>query len=94
MYAHIDDDTALDMLIERVKFWNDDETAIDLFTQYYKRMIAENAYSDFDVMSIVDNDFVNRTTIGTRQEILDNFNEIEDDKILAKSGDFILYYAC
>ena len=57
----VDEDTALDMLVERVKFWTDDQDTIDLFTEMYENYIDSGYFdgSDFDVNMIVDNDYVN-----------------------------------
>lgn len=93
----IDEDTALDMLTERVEFWNDDPEVVHLFTNYYENCIDGGVFegSEFDVMSIVDNDYVNYTQHGTLDEIRDMFGDnFDEDNILARYNDLILYYAC
>ena len=70
MYVNIDNDEAIDMLVERVKYWTDDDDTIELFEQYYTHMVEGGCFDggNFDIMSIVDNDYVNNTTIVTREE--------------------------
>ena len=61
MRCIIDNDTAVDMLVERVKNWTDDSEVIDLYEKYYENAVANGYWEgcEFDVMSIVDNDYVN-----------------------------------
>ncbi len=96
MTVTIDNETALDMLVERVREWTDDDDVVALFATYYEGLVDEGAFegSDFDVMAIVDNDYVNWTEYGTREEIAEPVgNHFTEDNILAESGDLILYYA-
>lgn len=60
----IDEEDALEMLMKRVAVWNenDDEGIIeDLYRQMYESYIDGGLFdgTDFDVMSIVDNDWIN-----------------------------------
>lgn len=61
----IDEETALDMLMDRVEHWTDDPTTKGLFRDMYDSYISGGVFSggDFDVMSIVDNDYVNWCTV-------------------------------
>ena len=79
--VELDEDTAVDMLVDRVRYWTDDEDTIELFEQYYENMVSNGYFdgSDFDVMSIVDNDYVNNTSVTTRAEF-----ESNRDKYIAK----------
>ena len=67
MQVNIDDYDAIDMLVNRVKYWTNDSEVIDLFERYYTSMVEGGCFDgcNFDVMSIVDNDYVNNTTITT-----------------------------
>ena len=63
--VRIDEDTALQMLNERVKFWTDDEVKARLFETMYQYRL-ESGYFDggeFDVMCIVDNDYINNCIV-------------------------------
>ena len=98
MTVTIDNDTALDMLMERVRLWaEDDDVTLNLFEQYYSNMLDEGAFDgcEFDVMSIVDNDYVNWLTVTTREDAKHDFNEFTEDNIFAEDEDGnILYYCC
>ena len=64
----IDEDVLLDMLMDRVNDWTDDDA--DLFEKMYDNMIWGGCFegSDLDINSIVDNDYVNNTSIITRED--------------------------
>lgn len=67
---NIDEETLLELLIDRVKYWTDDEDTLELFNQYYENQVYNGCFegANFDVMSIVDNDYVNNLTITDRAE--------------------------
>ena len=85
--VELDEDTAVDMLVNRVGYWTDDEEVIELFEQYYENMVYNGCFSgsDFDVMSIVDNDYVNNTSVTTREEFEDERNKYIEEQ-LKKDG--------
>ena len=68
--VRMDEYDAIDLLVNRVKYWTDDDDTIDLFEQYYTSMVEGGCFdgADFNVMAIVDNDYVNNTSIITREE--------------------------
>lgn len=57
----IDENTALNLLMDRVEFWTDDEDVKKLYEQMYELHIESGYFDDieFDVMLIVDNDYIN-----------------------------------
>ena len=57
----IDEDDLLDLLMNRLKRWTDDDVATDLYEQMYENYISGGAFEggEFNVMTIVDNDWVN-----------------------------------
>lgn len=61
----IEKNDALNMLVERVEYWTQDKDEIALFEKMYDDYIFNGCFDDgeFDVMSIVDNDWVNYTAI-------------------------------
>lgn len=83
MYVNIDNYDAIDMLVERVKCWTDDDDTIELFEQYYTRMVEDGCFDgcNFDIMSIVDNDYVNNTTIVTRDEFEKDREDYIEERI-------------
>lgn len=68
--VEIDTDDLCEMLQDRVRYWTDDSEVLELFDEYYEHATF-NGYFDgatLDVMSIVDNDYVNNFSILTRSE--------------------------
>ena len=61
MLVNIDIDTALEMLIDRLKVWTDDPDVIALYEEMYENYIDCGCFDgrEFDIMVIVDNDYVN-----------------------------------
>lgn len=61
MMVEIDDEDALTLLMNRLKAWTDDDIATDLYEQMYESYISGGVFDggDFNVMTIVDNDWVN-----------------------------------
>ena len=57
----IDEDDLLDMLMERVGVWTKDEEVLDLYEKMYRSYVDGGCFdgAELDVMSIVDNDYVN-----------------------------------
>lgn len=97
MIVTIDSDDAIDMLIERVEFWTDDDDIVALFTKYYERAVYGGCFDggEFNVKSIVDNDYVNNTEYGTREDIKNSFSDsFTEENVLAEHNGYILYYAC
>ncbi len=63
----INGDTLVELLMDRlVTAWNpSDPDIVEIYRQYYTDMVENGVYDDaeFDVMTIVDNDWVNYTDI-------------------------------
>ena len=59
--VQIDEDDLLDMLMERVGVWTSDREVFDLYEKMYRNYIDGGCFdgAELDVMSIVDNDYVN-----------------------------------
>ena len=89
MYVNIDNYDAIEMLVERVKYWTDDDDTIELFEQYYTHMVEGGCFDggNFDVMSIVDNDYVNNTTIVTREEFEKDRDEYIEEEVKSRLED-------
>lgn len=83
MQVNIDNYDAIDMLVKRVEYWTDDSEVIDLFDQYYTSMVEGGCFDgcNFDVMSIVDNDYVNNMTIVTKEEFEESRQEYIDEEV-------------
>lgn len=76
MLVEIDDDMALELLVNRVKVWEDDEQIINLYEKMYESYIDSGCFNgrEFDVMQIVDNDIVNYTRVVFKDE--EEFDEL------------------
>ena len=61
MLVQIDNETAVDMLLDRLQFWTDDHTTYCLYMLMYENYIDSGVFEsrEFDVMEIVDNDYIN-----------------------------------
>ncbi len=92
--VQIDENTALNLLMDRVEFWKDDEDIINLYEKYYQQCIDYDRFdeSNFDIYQIVDNDVINNTTVIGRDE-WKNFNieDENDEKILVSDEENGLY---
>ena len=57
----IENETALEILMDRVRVWRSDPTTLELFEKMYEHYIDNGLfdYGEFDVMQIVDNDVIN-----------------------------------
>lgn len=66
----IDEADFLGMLVERVKYWTNDADTIELFEQYYDHMVYGGCFEGINrsIAEIVDNDYVNNTSIITEEE--------------------------
>lgn len=65
MLVNIDNDKAVDMLLERLGYWTDDDTTFRLYEAMYENYVYGGCFDggEFDVMAIVDNDYVNWCTV-------------------------------
>lgn len=61
MLVRIDEDTAIEMLMNRVGYWSNDDTVYELYHQMYESYVYGGVFDggEFDIMAIVDNDYVN-----------------------------------
>ena len=79
----IDEDELLNMLMNRVKYWTDDEDKLELFEKFYENRVYGGCFNDteLDIMAIVDNDYNNNTSIVTIGEYNKERNEFLRDEI-------------
>lgn len=66
----LENDEALDMLMNRLSVWTDDKEVQDLYEQMYENYIEGGCFDggSFNVMEIVDNDYVNYCSILTKED--------------------------
>lgn len=74
----IDEDTLVEMLMDRLDSWNPTDEAETLYQDYYENLVYEHVFDgrEFDVYKIVDNDWVNNLSVVGEDE-MDEY-DIED----------------
>jgi hypothetical protein len=90
----IDEDTLLELLLNRVEFWTSDEDVIELYRDYYEELVNSGCFEgcELDIMSIVDNDYVNNLTTISKEDFEQWGIESEvDDSIVAFNEEKDLY---
>lgn len=90
----IDEDTLLEMLLDRVEYWTSDENIIDLYRNYYESLIDCGCFEGctLNIMSMVDNDYCNNlATISKEYFEQWNIEDELDDKIVAFNEEENLY---
>ena len=90
----IDKDTLLKMLLDRLEYWTSDESVINLYKDYYEGLIDSGCFEDckLDIMSIVDNDYINYLTVISKEDFEQwNIEDKMDDKIMAFNEEENLY---
>lgn len=90
----IDEDTLLEMLLDRLEYWTSDESVINLYRDYYEGLVYSGCFESctLDIMMVVDNDYVNNLTIISKEDFEQWGIESEvDDKIVAFNEEEDLY---
>jgi hypothetical protein len=90
----IDEGLLVEILLNRVEFWTDDNRIQDLFKDYYEKLVNSGCFEgcELDIISIVDNDYINNlTTISKEDFELWNIKSEEDDSIEAFNEEEDLY---
>ncbi len=83
MLVNIDNDTALEMLLDRLEYWTSDHTTYRLYEAMYESYIDGGVFDggEFNVMSIVDNDYVNWcTVISEGDEAYEDIKKLYDEQ--------------
>lgn len=81
MLVKIDNGIALGMLLDRLEFWTDDHTVYRLYEEMYDNYIESGVFDsgEFDVMQIVDNDYINWCkVIGEGEDGYEGIKELYD----------------
>ena len=73
----IDEGKAVDLLLERLSYWTDDETTHKLYESMYENYVYGGCFDgcDFDAMVIVDNDYINYCDVISEGE--EAYNDIK-----------------
>ena len=83
MFVSIDNERAVDMLLERLEHWTDDIITHRLYEEMYENYVYNGCFDggDFDVMAIVDNDYVNWcTVISEGDEAYEDIKKLYDEQ--------------
>lgn len=83
MLVNIDNGMALDMLLDRLEYWTDDHTTYRLYESMYENYIDSGVFDggEFDVMKIVDNDYINWcTVIDEDDEAYEDIKKLYDEE--------------
>lgn len=80
----MDENDLIDLLVERVEFWTQDEEVINLYRQMYEYEYDISCFDgrELDIKKIVDNDYINYCRI-----IEEGDEDYEEVKKLAMSGE-------
>lgn len=82
MLVRIDNDTAVDMLMDRLSYWTDDEDVHALYRKMYTNSVENGCFDgrEFDIREIVDNDYVNWcSVIDESDEAYEEIKKLYDD---------------
>ena len=83
MLVNIDNERAIEMLLERLGHWTDDDITYHLYEAMYENYVYNGCFDggDFDVMAIVDNDYVNWcTVISEGDEAYEDIKKLYDEQ--------------
>lgn len=92
--VQIDKTDLLDLCMDRLGYWITDDDKLALYRDYLEELINEGCFESvsLDVKEIIDNLYINDTTIMNKEELEDNNIDIDDsEKVLAKNEDEYLY---
>ena len=90
----INEDTLLEMLLDRLEYWTNNKEVINLYRDYYKSLIDSGCFEncELDIMVIVDNDYLNNLKTISKEDFKQYDSEDETgDKIVASNEDADLY---
>ena len=80
----IEEEDLVELLANRIRCWTNDVDVIDLYIRYYESIVECFDGCEVDPSYIVDNDWINNTSVITEDEFGDYGIEDEnDDRILS-----------
>lgn len=90
----IDEVDLLNLLMERLEFWTQDKYTLNLYEKHLKDLINGGTFEGIDLDSIntiIDNLYINDTTMMSKEELEESKGLGNDYTILAKDIDNDLY---
>ena len=87
--VQIDEVDLLNLLMDRMEYWTQDEKVLNLYEEHLRELIDNGCFEgvQLDIKYLIDNLYVNDTTILSEEEL----TEYDDHSILAKDLDNDLY---
>lgn len=98
--VRIDEDELLEMLLDRVDFWTNDEDIKKLYEVYYSDLINSGCFEgeELNISLIVDNDYINNLSVyDSLEDITKDFRGDEEevrDRIVAEYNGYYLVSVC
>ena len=91
----IEEETLIDLLIDRIKYWTNDPDTIELFEDYYTERVNCGCFEgvELDVSMIVDNDYVNNFSVMEKDDPEYEWALENEDRIYGKleNGTILVY---
>lgn len=92
--VQIDETSLLNLFMDRLEFWTSDRDVLELYESYLEDLIDCGCFEgvELDINLIIDNLYINNTTIMDKGMLDDNdINVYDSKKVLAKNEDKDLY---
>ena len=92
--VQIDEITLFNLFMDRLEYWTTDDDVLKLYENYLEDLIYCGCFegAKLDINLIIDNLYINDTTIMNKRMLDDNDIEVDDcEKVLAKNEDKDLY---
>lgn len=92
--VQIDETILLDLFMDRLEYWTSNYDVLALYESYLKDLIDCGCFEgvELDIILIIDNLYINDTTIMDKGMLDDNDIKVNDsEKVLAKDEDNDLY---
>lgn len=81
MLVRIDEEMAIEMLMNRLSHWTNDYTTHRLYRDMYENSVYGGVFEEFDVMEIVDNDYVNWCdVVSDGDEAYEDIKKLHDEQ--------------
>lgn len=91
--VQINEITLLNLFMDRLEYWTTDNDVLELYESYLRYLIDCGCFdgAEIDIDLIIDNLYINDTTIMDKKMLDDNDIEVDSEKVLVKNEDKDLY---
>lgn len=86
--AQISETTLLNLFMDRLEYWTSDGDIQELYEEYLESLIDNGCFEgmEIDINSIIDNLYINDTTIMDKEDLIKNNIDVDDsEQVLAKN---------